>query len=241
MAMGIARSTALAGAVAAALLCLSLFCELARADSADFAFGSTESLDDYATVTLQEGNKPVSPSTNGFQGRITNNSFNFAGPDRNTDYLAGVYNGSSYRDFFAFNTAGANSTVTGAKSTLYSGVITAELSYSLFGATQVIKQLANGVSPSAMLYAELGQGVKYGSIVVDAGNSLRSLVLTLNSAAVSDINKTIAGNKRAVAIAGVAVGVPEPSTWVMILAGFAGLGFAATRRMPNSPVAAAVG
>jgi hypothetical protein len=240
--MVIARSIGVAGAFAAAGLFGTLVSEPVHADSTDsYAFGSTESPEDYATLTLQEGSQSVSLSTNGFQGWISNDSFNFAGPDGNTNYLAGVFNGSSYRNFFAFDTAGLNSTVTTAKLTLYSGTITAELGYSLYGATQVITQLANGVSPNIDLYAELGQGMKYGSMTIDTSNSLHSLVLMLNAAAVRDINAAIAGKKGEVAIAGVAVGVPEPSTWIMMLAGFAGLGLAASRRAASSRVAALAG
>ena len=137
--------------------------------------------------------------------------------------------------------ASVSSTVSSAKSTLYSGTISAELDYSLHGATQAINQLSNGVSPNTALYTELGHGVKYGSFVIDSGNSLQHLVFTLNAAAVSGADAANLGRKTAVAISGAARAVPEPSTWVMMLAGFAGLGLAAYRRAVRGRSASAAG
>ena len=73
--------------------------------------------------------------------------------------------------------------------------------------------------------------MKYGSFVIDSGNSLHTLMSTLNAAAESGINAAILGKKTAIAISGAAIAVPEPSTWIMMLAGFAGLGLAAYRRV----------
>ena len=125
--------------------------------------------------------------------------------------------------------------------TLYSGAISGELNYSLYGATQAITQLSDGVSPDTALYNELGQGVKYGSFVIDSGNSLHALMFTLNAAAMSGVNAAILGKKTAIAISGAAVAVPEPSTWIMMLAGFAGLGLAACRRAARGRAASAAG
>jgi PEP-CTERM motif len=58
------------------------------------------------------------------------------------------------------------------------------------------------------------------------------VTLLLNAAAVSDINTAIE-SKGVFAVGGQVSGaavVPEPSTWVMLLAGFAGLGAVARRR-----------
>jgi hypothetical protein len=81
--------------------------------------------------------------------------------------------------------------------------------------------------------------VKYGSFVVDTGNPLHNIVFALNSAAVKDINAAIALKKNQVALGGVALAVPEPSTWIMMLAGFAGLGLAAAGRRAAGSMAAA--
>ena len=144
--------------------------------------------------------------------------------------MVGVYTGASHHNFIAFDIGGVQSTVTSAKLTLYSGTISAKLDYSLYGASQAINQLSDGVNPDTALYDELGQGVKYGSFVIDGGNSLRTLMFMLNAAAVSGIDAAILGKKTAIAISGASVAVPEFSTWIMMLAGFAGLGLAACRR-----------
>jgi hypothetical protein len=81
------------------------------------------------------------------------------------------------------------------------------------------------------LYDQLGTGTKYGSVNINSGNALQSLILTLNAEAVSDINSIISSRKALkFAVSGHADPVPEPSTWIMMLAGFAGLGLAAYRR-----------
>lgn len=219
------RSAALAGAVAVAVLSWTLVCKSTRADT------STEYPTNSATLTLQEGSGSVGLRTGGFQGWVGNDSVNLAGPDGSTNDLAGVYNGAS------------KSTVTSANLTLYSGTISAELDYSLYGATQAITQLSNAISPNpdTALYNELGQGVKYNSFVIDSGNSLHSLMFTLNAAAVSGVNAEILGKKTAIAISRAAIPVPEPSTWIMMLAGFAGLGLAAYRRTARGFAASTAG
>jgi hypothetical protein len=233
------RSTALTGAIAVAFLSGALACQSARADS--YAFGNTEYSSDYATLTLQEGSQSVTLSTNGFQGWISQSCCNDAGSAYQASHMAGVYGGSSHDNFFVFKNAGVNSPVTSAKLKLYAGAITAELDYSLYGATDAISQLAGGIRPDASLYAELGQGVKYGSFVIDSGNSMQHLMFALNAAAVSDINAAIRGRKTAIAISGAAIAVPEPSAWIMMLAGFAGLGLAAYRRVARGQAAPTVG
>jgi len=228
-----ARSIALPGIIAAAILCGALACGPARADSsADaYAFGGTGLPQDYAQLILGEGSQSVSLSDDGFQGWVSTNAFNFTGPDPvNTSYIAGVYAGSTHNNFFVFDLAGVDRPVTSAKLDLYAGTISTELNYSLYGATQAITELIDGVSPDLTLYDELGTGPKYGSFTVSSGNSLHSLILTLNSAAVSEINAAILGRKTQIVIAGSAGAVPELSTWIMMLAGFAGLSLAASRR-----------
>jgi hypothetical protein len=172
------------------------------------------------------------------QGWFDTNSFDFAGPDGNTSYLAGVFNNSSYKNFFVFNLAGVNSPVTSAKVDLYAGTITSELDYSLFGTTVAITALSDGVSPDLTVYNQLATGVKYGSFTITSNNSLQNLIFTLNAAAVGNLNAAILGKKTQFEISGSAERVPEPSTWIMMLAGFAGLGLAGYRRAAKGRSAA---
>ena len=227
------RSIALPGIVAAAILCGALACGPAHADSSadGYAFGNTGLPQDYATLILQEGSQSVTLSDDGFQGWVSSETFNFTSPDPvNTSYMAGIYGGSPRNNFFVFNLAGVDKPVTSAKLDIYAGTITAELNYSLYGATEAISELSDSASPDLALYDQLGTGEKYGSVNISSGNSLQSLLLTLNAQAVSDINAIISSKKTQFAISGHADPVPEPSTWIMMLAGFAGLGLAAYRR-----------
>ena len=231
-----ALSSAMVGQPASAATCP------APAKGDYFAFGCTGVPQDFATLTLQAGGKTVTLSDGGFQGWISNSSFAITGPNGdNTDYIAGLYNGAHYNNFFVFNLGGVHATVTSAKLNVYSGKITEKLEYSLFGATQAITQLASGISPNADLYAELGSGMKYGNYRIGAGNSFSNLVLTLNAAAVSGINAEIQGkaSARFFALSGTDAPAPEPATWAMMLIGFAGLGLAAFRkarmRLAHSP------
>jgi hypothetical protein len=242
----IARSTAFAIAV----LSSALVCAPARAvqtppcealpGAGDYAFGCTQARE--ASLTLVEPTKSdpdnsVTLFTNGFQGWIKESSFGIAGPDGDLNYLAGVYSGTSYKNFFAFD-VGGQANVTSAKLTVYSGLISTKMSYSLFGATAVVQQLENGFSPNLTLYDALGTGVKYGSAIIAPNSSFQNIVFTLNAAAVTQINKTAGVKNGTFAVSGDAA-VPEPSTWAMMLAGFAGLGLVAYRRRVKRQAAAA--
>ena len=70
---------------------------------------------------------------------------------------------------------------------------------------------------------------------------MAQLIFTLNAAAVSDINTAIADKACLWSPAKSRASVPEPSTWVMLLAGFAGLGVVARRRAAKRRAAAAAG
>ena len=247
-----ARSVAVAGAVAVGVLSQAVISEPAQAQA--YAFGNTQSLTDpseyYATLDLYDGttlvatlstSSPLTPYA--FQGFISDSDTSVipsvGGPyGTNTSYTAGAYNGALQVDYFGFNLAAVPSTVTSVTSAtlvLESGLVPANVTYTLFGATQWISDLETTADQNATLYANLVKGVStnpYGSfqIAENTASPLAQLMFTLNAAAVSNINQVIA-DKAKFALAGEAeVTVPEPSTWVMMLAGFAGLGFVAHRR-----------
>jgi PEP-CTERM motif len=246
------RSIALPGVIAAAILCGTLACGPACAASSTtasstdaYAFGGTYFPQDYAKLVLQVGGKTITLSDGGFQGWVSNEAFNFTSPDPvNTSYMAGVYNGSARNNFFVFNLASVSGTVTSAKLELYSGTVSEKLNYSLFGATEAISELSDSSSPDSALYAQLGSGQKYGSFDINAVTNpanVYNLILTLNTSAVSDINAIIIAKKAEFAISGFVKPVPEPSTWIMMLAGFAGLGLAGYRRAARGRRAVSAG
>jgi hypothetical protein len=256
MKLVVARSIALAGAVAAFALGEAWVCGSAQAGSASscavppgasgaFAFGCTGSSADYATLTLQVGGKTVTLSTDGFQGWVSNSSFNIniGGPvGANTNYMVGVYNGVSYNDYFGFDLSRLGSaTVTSAKLTVSSGLIDQKLNLSLFGATQWVSELETGSGASAVLFGRLATGREYDPSVLsaNAADPTAQIVFTLNGLALTDINDAVRSPTHLFAISGHAdPAVPEPSTWVLMLAGFAGLGFAARRRAARRRAAA---
>ena len=249
------RSTVLAGAIAAGLLCAAAISEPAHAADA-LAFGNTLNLDPSLELFDSSGNLVATVTTSSalgvFQGFISNTDGSVVpsvgGPNgKNTSYAAGSYGGMLLIDYFGFNLASLPSTVTTiASATLVvkSGKVTDDVTYSLFGATQWVTQLETPGAQNAALYANMVNGAganSYGSFQVaeNLTNSMTELMFVLNGSAVSDINAAIQ-TKTVFALAGQvsAASVPEPSTWVMMLAGFAGLGVVARRRAAKRRAAA---
>ena len=115
-----ARSVAVAGAIAVGVLCEAVMCKPAQAQA--YAFGNTQSLTDpseyYATLDLYDGttlvatlstSSPLAPYA--FQGFISDSDTSVipsvGGPyGNNTSYTAGAYNGALQVDYFGFNLAG---------------------------------------------------------------------------------------------------------------------------------------
>ena len=250
------RSTVLAGAIAAGLLCEAAISESAHAADA-LAFGNTLNLDPSLELFDSSGNLVATVSTSSalgiFQGFISNTDGSVVpsvgGPNgKNTSYAAGSYGGMLLIDYFGFNLASLPSTVTtiaSATLVLESGKVTNNVTYTLFGATQWVTQLETPGAQNAALYANMVNGAganSYGSFQVaeNTTNTMTELMFVLNGSAVSDINAAIK-SKAVFAVAGqvsAAASVPEPSTWVMLLAGFAGLGVVARRRAAKRRAAA---
>jgi len=181
----------------------------------------------------------VNLGTNGFQGWVSDSfSVNIGGPSGlNTNYMVGVYNNTSYNDYFGFNLSslGSDAKVTSATLIVDSGLISEKLNYTLFGATNWISQLESG-STDPSLYGELESGLVYDDpILYPTTDPTVQFQFALDLRAVKDINTAISDHTPMFAISGhadlapgtVGSSVPEPSTWILMLAGFAGLGFVA--------------
>ncbi len=251
-----ARSAALAGAIVGGVLCQALICESARADVLAFGntLSSTHPTDYYATLELFNGSTLVATvSTNKFQGYISNSDDSvipsIGGPNgSNTSYAAGSYGGMLLVDYFGFNLSSLSPTltITSAELVVKSGEITNDLTYTLFGASQWVSQLETPADQNAALYQNLVNGINngiYGSFQIgeNTGNPLAPLIFDLGGSALGDIEAAIA-NRQIFALAGqVSTVAPEPSTWVMMLAGFAGLGVVAHRRAARRRAATAAG
>ncbi len=123
---------------------------------------------DARSSTLVEGSTQTKLFTNGDQGWVSTNTLNIGGPGSiNTSYLAGYTSNSFFNDYFAFNLKDVSSSfkVTSATLTVYSGIVTSNLQYSLFGATNWLSEIAMG-SPNATLYQEMVTGTPYGSFLI---------------------------------------------------------------------------
>jgi hypothetical protein len=258
-----ARSAALAGVIGAGMLCGALTCGPAQAQSDYYAFGGTFSAG-YAILELDVTNGTTSTwvelNTNGVQGWVSPTQFGTPGAyGTNTSYTVGFYNGDYFNNYFGFNLAGTvcdvsapsdcyklptTDTVTAANLVVYSGQISNNLTYTLYGATSLLSQMEAG-SPNPNLYDEMMSGPVYGGpfqLPANPTDTVAQLIFALNSAAVTALG-TAVQQQAMFAVAGYVdpPSVPEPSTWVMMLAGFAGLGAVARRRAAKRRAAAASG
>jgi hypothetical protein len=250
-----ARSVALAGAIAMGVLCEAFVSAPAQAQTFVGGFGNTTNLDASLELFNSSGTLVATVSTDSslgiFQGFIsnTNNSViqSAGGPNStNTSYAVGSYAGMLLVDYFGFNMSAVTATFSTAKLVVYSGAITNDLTYKLFAANQWVSDFETPANQNAALYAAMVKTVSSGSygsfqVAENTTHPMAQLIFALNAAAVTDIKAAIA-DKGVFAIAGQASApVPEPSTWVMMLAGFAGLGVVARRRAAKRRAAAAAG
>ncbi|MGH6797925.1 MAG: PEP-CTERM sorting domain-containing protein, partial [Roseiarcus sp.] len=149
---------------------------------------------------------------------------------------------------FSLSSLRSGATVSSAKLTLYSGLISEKVNYTLFGATQWITQLETGSSPDATLFHDLATGPEYDLSTLSANTTdpMAPLMFALNGSAVTDIKAAIQ-NRSMFALSGhadlasglLADPVPEPSTWVLMLAGLAGLGVVARQAARRRAAASA--
>jgi PEP-CTERM motif len=250
-----ARPAALAGVLAAGVVCQALICEPARADY--YAFGNTLTAG-YAVLDLDVNGTWEALTTLGVQGWISTGQYGTGGGfGTNTSYTVGFYNGDYFNNYFGFNFAGpacevasplicsplpANAKITAANLVVYSGNISNNLTYTLYGATSLLSQMEMG-SPNPTLYEQMMAGVSYGTFKLPENSTglVKQLIFAFNDQGISDVQKA-ANQKATFAVAGyVDPPVPEPSTWIMMLAGFAGLGVIARRRAAKRRAATTVG
>ncbi len=119
-----------------------------------------------------------------------------------------------------------------------------------------------GIAPLA-IYNDLGSGVSYGTSAVGSGQEVKPtdvLVFSLNNAAIADLNNATGhglfsigatkdgreifsssgANGNQLLVLELSPAIPEPSTWAMMILGFAGIGFMAYRgRKPSAAPSAA--
>jgi len=196
MATFIARSAALAGIIAAGVLCAAparASCTLSLT-TCYYAFGGVTS-DADLVLTLSNGTSVTISAT--AQGNATGFGVpTWSAPS--TAYLAGVYGGASYDNFFDFTlpSESAGVTVTSATLNLSSGVINTPLTYTLLGPTAVISSFAPR-APNQTLYNELGAGTIYAHFLLGPNTNspaaqVSEIIIALNGMALTKLDAAIA-------------------------------------------------
>ncbi len=217
----------LAGAAAIGALGLLL---AAPANAQSYAFGYS-GYDGAETLQLSTTAGPVVLNTNGDQGWW---SATFANEVGNTNYFVGdpVGDGTKLNDFFMFALAGLNgATVTGATLSVTQYNVAAPLTLRLGDASALANagELLPTGATSAAIFQALGVG-GFGDFALTPGYSGAQLDFALNGAAINAINQDIANGDSYFAIGGSVSGVPEPTTWAMLILGLGAIGVSLRQR-----------
>lgn len=110
----------------------------------------------------------------------------------NTNYIAGE-NFNGYRNFFVFDLSGLSGTVTSATIQLYTHDVTGNGIYTLFDVSTAVPTLVAGGTGMTATHTDLGTGNAFGSIGLTTSNSQSLFTLTLNAAAIADIQSRLGG------------------------------------------------
>jgi hypothetical protein len=199
--------------------------------SADFYYGFGFSGFEYHSLTVN-GTGSISTGNAGW--------FNSNGDHQsyNQNYIAGDLDGTQYRNFFVFDAGGGATSLTlnVANPYVWSFGSHSSLTYTLYDVSSSIDSFSD-YSGATGIFADLGTGKVYGHVTFSSQPGSVSVVL--NQAAVDAFNA--AGDAgQPFAIGGVITandGVPEASTWAMLIAGFGLVGAAARRRKATAVTA----
>ncbi|RQO63481.1 hypothetical protein DBR47_02815 [Paucibacter sp. KBW04] len=143
------------------------------------------------------------------------------------NYIAGVCgssdgcfgNDAEYHNYFAFNFnnlfSGTVNTASLVLNQPSNGYITpaSTITYTLFDVSSN-PSLGSGVA----LYNDLGSGISYGTVVVDASSAGGLVTVNFNAAGLAALNAAVSNNTNFY-VGGAVAAVPEPATWALSAAG----------------------
>jgi hypothetical protein len=148
----------------------------------------------------------------------------------NTNYIVSAdFYGTAWNDFFVIDLGGIQGPISSASLTFNAYDVSAPQRVSFFDYTGSVSSLVDGTGGVAA-FSDLGSGTVYGSRIFAESDSDSYVTVTLNAAALADINSAIANNQAQFVIGGSVV--PEPETHALMLAGLAGVACAVRRRRP---------
>jgi hypothetical protein len=192
-----------------------------------FVFGFSGGL--VQTLTL-DGSRSLSAIHQGWY-----NELGFHAPS-NPNYIAGICCGSDHHNFFVFALPPRSSPIASATLNLFEPIgisIDPGFGYSspnptetyrLFDVSTSTSDLVNGVVSPA-IFADLGSGVSFGSVVTSLNDNGTTIPIPLNSAGIAALNLA-RGGEFALGGAVDLNPVPEPATLLLVGTSVAGVGLA---------------
>jgi hypothetical protein len=130
----------------------------------------------------------------------------------NTNYLAGLEFGVTYRDFFVFDLASVTLPIAAAEIRIYNPVFASPdptETYALFDVSTPLSALQATGSGQTGIFADLGTGVSFGTRAFSVADNGQTVSIALNAAAVASLNAGIGG---AIALGGAVTTLAGSST-----------------------------
>jgi len=106
----------------------------------------------------------------------------------NQNYIAGQYNGNTYRNFFVFDTSSIVGQVTSATLRINTAYVSGSGTYSLYDVATPVSTLQTGGLGLTDIFTDLGSGFNYGSIGIQSGQNYQFINIALTSDALAALN-----------------------------------------------------